>query len=130
MTRAKIYEELTWLFAFIACGSLIVFFVSLLCFTGSRLSWLITISSFFLAFGGRYISEKCQMKWEESKMTMQDWVEMWQAIKEGRSILIPAQLQLKGQLKDIINAFGSEQAVYDYFKKVSEAEKPELEESK
>lgn len=59
-------------------------------------------------------------------MKMSEWVEMWEAMSNGKSVKVPAQIHIRGQLRRIIEAFGSEREVYEYFKKVMESEPAEI----
>lgn len=57
-------------------------------------------------------------------MNMDEYVEMWKNVSEGKEVGIPAQLHIRGQMRDIASVFGSEQGAYEYFKKVKDAEAP------
>ena len=57
-------------------------------------------------------------------MKMEDFVDALKAIAENREVCLPAQIHLRGQINDIIDALGGPTATYEYFKKVNEAELP------
>lgn len=57
-------------------------------------------------------------------MEMKDFVKMLKGISDGKTVLVPAQIHVRGQLNRIINAFGSAKQAYEYFRKVLEAEAP------
>ena len=57
-------------------------------------------------------------------MKMEEFVEALKAIAEGREVMIPAQIHLRGQINRIIDALDGPTEAYEYFKKVYEAEAP------
>ena len=57
-------------------------------------------------------------------MTIEEWVNMFKAIEEGKEVLFPFQLN-KG-LKTITDGFGSIQETRSFFEKVRDAEPPEI----
>ncbi len=60
-------------------------------------------------------------------MTMTEWVEMWKAISESRTVLIPAQLHVLGEFRELVDGLGSSKAVYEYFQEVESADPPNYE---
>lgn len=61
-------------------------------------------------------------------MTMQEWVNMLDAVCKGKEVLIPAQLHLKGQLADLSLGMGGIAPMKEYFEKVLEAQPAEIKE--
>ena len=57
-------------------------------------------------------------------MTIEEWVNMFKAIEEGKEVLVPYQLH-KG-LNTIRDAFGSIQETRAFFEKVVDAEPAEI----
>jgi len=57
-------------------------------------------------------------------MNMDEYVKMWKDISEGKEVAIPAQLHLDGQMTGMIHILGNVDEVYEYFKKVKDAEAP------
>lgn len=59
-------------------------------------------------------------------MEMSEWVGMWKAIAENKPVRIPYDLFSNNQFADMIRrVFGSEQATYEYFQTVMDAEAPD-----
>lgn len=59
-------------------------------------------------------------------MKMNEWVRMWKGMSEGKTVNVPSQIHLRGQLRRIVEAFGSEKEAYEYLKKVMDAEPAEI----
>jgi hypothetical protein len=57
-------------------------------------------------------------------MNMDEYVKMWKDISEGKEVKVPAQLHLDGEMTGIIRVLGEVDDVYEYFKKVRDAEAP------
>ena len=57
-------------------------------------------------------------------MNMDEWVKMWKDISAGKDVAVPAQLHLDGEMTGIIKVLGEVDDVYEYFKKVKDAEAP------
>jgi len=57
-------------------------------------------------------------------MNMDEYVKMWKDISEGKEVAIPAQLHLDGQMTGMIHILGNVDEMYEYFKKVKDAEAP------
>ena len=57
-------------------------------------------------------------------MTIEEWVNMFKAIEEGKEVLFPFQLNYG--LKTITDGFGSIQETRKFFVKVMQAEPPEI----
>lgn len=63
-------------------------------------------------------------------MDMKEWVQMWEALSEGKKVKVPPELYPRDQMIAIVRAFGSRSEVYEYFKKVMDAEPAFVEEGK
>ena len=57
-------------------------------------------------------------------MTIEEWVNMFKAIEEGKEVLFP--FQLNNGLKILTDGFGSIQETRSFFGKVRDAEPPEI----
>jgi hypothetical protein len=58
-------------------------------------------------------------------MNMDEYVQMWEDIcDESKQVNVPAQLNLGGEMVKTVELFGSRKKVYEYFKKVRDAEPP------
>jgi len=57
-------------------------------------------------------------------MTIEEWVNMFKAIEEGKEVLFPFQLHIG--LKVITDGFGNIQSTRAFFENVRDAEPPEI----
>ena len=60
-------------------------------------------------------------------MEMKEWIEMFEAIEEGKEVMVPYQLH--SGIRIMTDAFGSIQEVRAYFEKVRDAEAPVMKEN-
>lgn len=55
-------------------------------------------------------------------MNLEKFIELLEALEEGKKVLVPAQLHIRGQIEKLKDAFGSYGNVAAYLKKVLYAE--------